>query len=416
MHVLIISDYDDYKVMNHLHFSITKGFELARGWSVLNKVYFLTTGKTEIFENVNLINVDEIDYVFLTSLDIILFIRETIVHVILDKWKLLKKYIDDNLPNKDGRRTKFGVKSDSYGWVGDKDFNQWTLKHYNMKGPKWAYAVFDVLYAQTLELLNGTKREFKESALEKLKISAMAVPGSVPDKAIYDNPFTLDHAYCVPYAENMTRSSALLPLPMIDNPILPKLRKILIYTGRLKIDGGKIMYMLRDIMQKLGDDYELHIFPGSFVIPDMDIPRLSAKNTQHLQLMRDHVFPDSTNIYIHFPYQHDDRFKYLYYADIGIDFSQSRPANVTSPQGNAKLLEYCSAGLPTVTERNVNNSHVLSDAKNGILLPGVATVDEYVDAIKKLAETNVDREYAKRVTLKNHNWTMRASEIIKDFS
>ena len=57
--------------------------------------------------------------------------------------------------------------------------------------------------------------------------------------------------------------------------------------GRIKTDNGKIIYMIKNIMEKLGDDYELHIFPGSFVILNEETNKLtkySANNLNHLEI------------------------------------------------------------------------------------------------------------------------------------
>lgn len=63
--------------------------------------------------------------------------------------------------------------------------------------------------------------------------------------------------------------------------------------GRIKTDSGRIIYVMKDIIDKLGDDYELHIFPGSFLLYDLEthkINKCSANNSNHLELLRDTVF------------------------------------------------------------------------------------------------------------------------------
>lgn len=420
MPTLIICDFDNYKKINHFHFSITKGFELAKGWAEHDDVFFLTTGPSEVVHNVKLTNFKEIDLIFLAKINIVLFIRETNIHQVLDKCDALKRYFDG-----EHLGTQFGVKSDSVGWVNNKDLRKWTISNYELQAKRWAYSKFDIIYCQTKELYEIGKQFYDGDPDRKLRISPMAVPAYVPPKSDFHNPY-LNHKNCVSTANQMGIGKALNPLCFSEHfshvwihngevPQLEKDRKVILYTGRMKIDGGNIMYMMRDIMAKLGDDYELHIFPGSFVIPGIDCRTFSSKNSYHLQLIRDTIFANNTNVFIHFPYQHEERFQYLYYADVGLDFSQSRPSDCTSAQGNAKLLEYCSTGLPTVAERNINNCYLIDEGQNGILLNGIASVDEYVDAIRKLASQNIDRELAQKTTLGRQNWKIRSIEIKNDF-
>ena len=175
---------------------------------------------------------------------------------------------------------------------------------------------------------------------------------------------------------------------------------------------------MRDIMEQLGDDYELHIFPGSFVIYDEltdTTSSYSANNSNHLEILKNTIFSNSNNVFVHVPFNHKDIKKYLWNVDIGIDFSSSRPENKKANAGNAKLLEYCYMGLPVVTEKNVNNSWLVTNCSNGIVLDGIATVQDYVDSIHKLTnELEIDRKKASNITIQNENWNLRAKNFIND--
>ena len=118
---------------------------------------------------------------------------------------------------------------------------------------------------------------------------------------------------------------------------------------------------------------------------------------------------------IHFPFTDETKTKFVQNVDIGIDFSSNRPENENALIGNAKLLEYCYYGIKTVSEKHVNNSHLVESAKNGILLEGVGTADDYVEAIKKLKDMKYDRDFAINTTIKNNNWDLIASEIYQEF-
>lgn len=428
MRVLIISDFNDILSMNKLHYSITKGFELAKSWAKIADTYFLTSvehDETDLLRRnleVKLVHYKRIDKTFLDeNIDCILFVRETSVIDVLDRMTILK-----DLVNCETRRIKIGIKSDNLSWLLSKPFKRWTKRNYNKSPQKWAYKCFDVLYCQTKEYYDIGLQILGSDPLGKVCISPMAVPEKMLPKERYSNPYPINHSYCVINYTHMKVGKAFLPLKVTPafhhlwpNKVMRNdfdvKKTILVFMGRMKVDHGKIIFMMRDIMLKLGSEYELHIFPGTFIIPNVEAKTFSSKNSPHLQFLRDNVFHNNDNVIIHFPYQHEERFKYLYYADIGLDFCQARPYNHRSSQGNAKLLEYCSFGLPTVTERNVNNSYLVENAGNGILLDGVATVDEYVEAIKKLKDMPIDRQNAQRITIENENWGIRARNIIKDF-
>jgi hypothetical protein len=168
---------------------------------------------------------------------------------------------------------------------------------------------------------------------------------------------------------------------------------------------------MRDIMNKLGDGFELHIFPGRFCIPNSKVSVFSSKYPVNLQILRDTIFHSCNNVIIHYPYDDKSKSKYLSYADIGIDFSSKRPLNIKCPAGNAKLLEYCNYGIKVVTEKNVNNSHLVIDGKNGIVLDNLASVDEYVESIKKLVDHEYDKKYTIDQTIKTNSWDVIAKEM-----
>jgi len=72
-------------------------------------------------------------------------------------------------------------------------------------------------------------------------------------------------------------------------------------------------------------------------------------------------------------------------------------------------------GLPVVTEKNVNNSFLVENCSNGIVLDGIGTTQDYVNSILKLTnEINIDRKKASSITIQNENWNKRALGFIDD--
>lgn len=416
---LVISELNDILGANNYHFSLTKGLLLAQGLTSQIKTYYLSTQPGN-YQDVEFITPDQMTDEFIKTVDYVLFIRESNFHHILDQFPALKQAF--NQPDK---QIRFGIKGDSTCWVNDKTLKKWTKEHYNTDPRKWGYKYWDIIYCQTPEIVQDAKKLFNRDPLNKIRASRMGIPKIIPSKDQFTNPYHPNHDYCRSTFSELAPNLALLPLKfaagfdhVATNCSKEKFHQpktIIIYTGRIKTDGGKIVYLMRDIMEKLGDEYELHIFPGRFTIPGFDFKVFSPKNGRHLQFLRDTVFANSTNVIIHFPYRHHDRWKYLYHADIGLDFSPVRPKNIKAKPGNAKLLDYCSTGLPIVTEKNVNNSHLVEVGKNGILLDGVATADDYVQAIQQLKNTPIDREYAQKQTIESSNWEKIGQEILADF-
>jgi hypothetical protein len=51
------------------------------------------------------------------------------------------------------------------------------------------------------------------------------------------------------------------------------------------------------------------------------------------------------------------------------------------------------------------------DGKNGIVLDNLASVDEYVESIKKLVDHEYDKKYTIDQTIKTNSWDVIAKEM-----
>ena len=427
MKILVINDIADYHTQLKQHFSLTKGYYFAKGLSNIkeNEVYFLTTGKSTGEKLLNFINDLEITKEFLDSINLILLIRENNFLDILEKYPLIKNWIFND---KRSDKQKLAIKSDSLAWV----YSAHYLKNFRLKYKEhfveFVAKYFDIVFVQTEEYKEFSTRIIKQrfgSNLanvinKKIFISRMGVPNDVPFNFELQNPYDINHNYCTDTYYKLKPNTALHPLIYTlknrahtnrDIKHYNKEKTILIYMGRIKVDRGKILYMMRDIMLKLGSDYELHIFPGRFELPDVDIKVLSPKYMDNLQTLRDYIFAPCDNVVIHVPFDEKTKTKWVQYADIGIDFASSRPKNHRSYAGHAKVLEYCYYGLKVVCEKNICNSHLVSNADSGILLNNIATVDEYVEAIKEIKEKDTIKKDISQITINDSNWDKIANEF-----
>jgi len=443
--LLILSQWTDYLHADVYHYSISKGFNIAGGFSRMIKTYYMTTGKTEEYEYIQddgisrkiyFINTSDITPDFLDSLDYILFIKEVEMFSLLEKLPSVKELCLKPFSNlKDHkvnyRTQKIGVKSDSLAWI--RSENTVCKELFGFDTHEFAKRCLDLLYVQTPEFRVVDFQRFggKDPQIQKkIMISPMGVNNYI-EKISNPNPYHIDHRYCVFNYDSKehghNKELALFPFPIIkaiennDTKVLNDFNRkktILIYSGRLKMHG--VLDMLKDIMKSLGNNYELHIFPGSFNLPEKyrfpgeeDI-RYSGKHS--FSILRERIFNDISNVIIHHPFTEEEKGTYLTYADIGLDFCQSRPKNIRSCQGNCKLLEYCYFGIKVVAEENINNSDLVTNGKNGILLKGVGSVDEYVKAIKEMEKRTIDNEYTKSRTIEINNWDIIAENILKDLN
>ena len=420
MKILVINDIADYHKQIKQHFSLTKGYYFSKGLSKIdnNQVYFLTTGPTTKEDNLTFINHEEITKDFLNDLNLLLLIRENNFIDIIDKYNDIKNWIFND---KRTDNQKLAIKSDSLSWVYSAAYlKQFRLK-YKQNWVEFVAKYFDILFVQTEEFKTFSIRIIKQRfggnlALvlqKKIFISRMGVPNQLPLNDNLGNPYTINHDYCLDNYYKLKPNYALHPLcytlknrahsnKKIEEYDKPKIK--LIYMGRIKVDKGKILYLMRDIMLKLGSDYELHIFPGRFELPNIDVKVWSPKYMDNLQTLRDYIFGSCDNVIIHVPFDNNTKTKWVQYADIGIDFASSRPENRRSYAGHAKVLEYCYYGLKVVCERNICNSHLVANAKNGLLLAGIADVDTYVEAIKKVAEMKINQKQSSQITIDDSNW------------
>ena len=419
--ILVIGEIDDYHKSIKRHYSFTKGLGIATGFSKLAETFYLTKGKEEEYMGTKFINISNITDEFMDTIDFILLIREHNVLQVLNIEPIRKVLFNKK------KRQNVGMKSDALGWLWTKQYFIEFPKKYNEDWLTFVAYAFNFLCVQTeefkkqgLSLILRKRPNRFDDFKDKIFVSRMGVFPDYPLDETLENPYLIDHSYCVDDFTKLNAGKALHPLCYMDRNIKYSLDKgvnyrkektIIIYMGRIRTNSGKIVWMMRDIMKELGDEYELHVFPGRFNIPNSNVSVFSSKYPSNLQILRDTCFFDCKNVVVHYPFDDKTKKKYLQFADIGLDFSSVRPDNRKCPAGNAKLLEYCNYGIKVITEKNVNNSHLVTSAKNGILLKGVSQVEDYVNGIKKLKEMCIDRDFAINTTIAEQNWDIISSEM-----
>lgn len=420
---LIIHEFEDFSNVSKLHFSSTKGFFVAQSLSKYVDVSYLTTGKSEVNGFVKLKNLDELRKNDLESFDLIILTREHVFPTLISKFPEMMALMRNK-----NRKTIILHKGDSFGWIKQKEFRN---SYYNLAKKtvfKDISMLFDVICAQTEELANTSFSQLPKEVCEKIQskifISRMGVPNEAPNLAKPNSKvdfFANKMNYCVDDYPELTSGKALYPLcfttqnkketPENFEKFLEQKTR-LIYMGRMKTDGGRIIDLMKKIMIELGDDFELHIFPGRFRLPGVPVSVFSPKSSKNLQLIRDRHFAECKNVIIHYPFESSKKSEILRCMDIGIDFCQFRPENKKSSMGNAKLLEYCYYGLKVVIDENINNSELVLDSKAGITLPDVPDAKIFAQAIREVNELDYDSKSISNYTIKNHNWDLICKELL----
>jgi glycosyltransferase involved in cell wall biosynthesis len=416
---LVINDFNDINDARIRHFSLDKGHYMAKSLSKLgNQVYFLTTKENYVRNGINYIFIDNVTAEFVNSMDYVMIVREPLIIDIVKKIPSIKENI--GLPSGTRKSPKYIVKSDSPLWFLSKNFVESVTQVFGLGGKnninQWVIDHIDYICAQNDDYAKLVSKYNLPSRM--ILVSNMSVVNELTNLDELDNPYDINHSYCVNNPSNLSDGKALWPRYYVDNPHKRNennvTKYIVVYTGRIKTDSGKIFFNMRNIMNILGEKYELHIFPGSFVIPSENgsATTHSSKNSNSLEKIRDSIFNESKNIIVHYPYEHENKYRYLHYADCGIDFSDTRPKKTKPLAGHAKILEYCESGLPVVCEDNIHNLFLLKNGKNGIILPYMASDEEYANAIEKIVNLQIDRKYCRDVTIKNENWDKRTAELL----
>lgn len=419
MKFLVINDFNDINDVSIRHFSLDKGHFLAK--SIVKNghdVYFMTTKNNYIKNGISYISIQDISTELLESIDYVLIIREPLLIDILQTIPAVKSIMA--IPSQIRSKPKFIIKSDAPLWISSKNFISGISEIFNIPKVRrliyeWVCHHIDYICVQNENFMNMALKAHIPS--RSLIISNMGITNDKIDYQNLINPYSINHEYCVSGASQLGIGKALLPLYYVKHPeeldTFNTKKIIIVYTGRVKTNGGRIFCNMKNIMHNLGEKYELHIFPGSFFIPDDGNTQHSGKNANSLVKLRDTIFGDSKNVIIHFPYEHEDKYRYLHFAHCGIDFSDVRPTKTTSNAGHAKILEYCQVGIPVVCEENIQNLFLLHNGKNGIILPYLATDEEYSNAIKQITEMPIDRNYCQEITIQNENWDKRARDMLK---
>lgn len=355
-----------------LHYSVFKTFGAAQGFAQMgHEAFLLSKNEVGIMDLVKLKPASEIDREFLDSLDYIIFGQERGVEVVLDNVPIIDSIIKEKF---EGKRStpKVIVKTGKHTWISKS--KRWTYQN--------VHKAIDYLVCQEPSFAETARREIPNL---NIQFSQMGVFENMPEKKA-KSPFK-KHKYN------------------------------LVYMGRMRQNPSRMPFMI-DIMENLGSDFHLNILPGSFSKPKhlLDKKNKSGVNKFGVQEKENYdwlvnYFSVCKNITVHKPVEWGDHWQYLYHSHLGLDFSPHW-SNEKYPAGNAKLLEYMAAGLPSITESSVGNSELVIEANGGIIIPEAGNLNLYCTSIKKALSMKWDRDKISDITIKNNSWKKRAEEML----
>ena len=173
---------------------------------------------------------------------------------------------------------------------------------------------------------------------------------------------------------------------------------------------SRMPFMMK-MAKHLGEDYCLNILPGTFSKPGHEGRNKWGPEKDEPFRWLCNYFSKNKNIVVHEPKDWGIHWSYIYHADVGIDFSPFDKKYV-HPAGNAKLLEYLTAGLPSVTEYTTGNAHLITDSMGGEIVNSIRSIKDYCSAVKIVGKREYDRKKIARLTMKNHSWNKKAKDAI----
>lgn len=350
-----------------IHYSVRKSFEFGKG--LLNnghEVYVLSKNFTDTVSGVKHIRYRDIDSKFVSSLDCIFFTIEGHFEKCIDS----SDHILDLVKRKSsGKKTK--------PYIVVKTGRQRFLKNTN-RGEEFYLKAIDFFILQEKKFADDCIKDIEGRSNAVVSYSKMGTPND--SYTINNNPYT----------------------NYFD-------KKNILYMGRLRQNPSRMPFLL-NIARKLGDEYLIHILPGTFSKPNgVGRNKFGPEKEENFLWLCNYF--SSENIIVHRPVDWGDHWDFVYNADVGIDFSPNK-SNQKYPAGNAKLLEYMSAGLPSVTEITSGNSELVYASNGGVVVENIYDEKSYCSAIVHVANHEYDRERISKITKESCSWEKRAAECI----
>lgn len=298
------------------------------------------------------------------------------------------------------------VKTASPLWYNEPRIKEVIDRYYLMTSQNWAKTFVDKLCIQN----DAMQRQVKGIIpADKIILSSVAIKLDPLDPSI-PNPYDPNKGYLVDDFSDLTPGKALTPVPFIGQSkhLLRLNKRIILYTGSVLGDSGKVFCMMAEIMTTLGENYELHLFLNDFLLPHNQ-KLCRGNDPKSLDRLRQTTFAKLSNVIVHHNYPYTEKYPYLFYANCAIDFAPLRKGS--QRQEHVKLLEYCSVGLPVVYEASIPNAKMIEH--HGIAVAHDSDAQTFANAVKLAIDMPRDLDKA-REPLSAHTVERRTHDFLEE--
>ena len=195
-------------------------------------------------------------------------------------------------------------------------------------------------------------------------------------------------------------------MAMRSNPVFSRSDLTLIYTGRISIDRGILVYctILRKLLE--GGIPTRLMLAGAFT-PENE-QEIFIQNAKDVQNFIDYLG--------WIPYEKISDI--LNSADIGLAVLMPEPRYVAATP--VKLFEYMASGLPVIASNFPAISHIVNDANCGLLIDPLADISSTVNSIKNWYENKsipiTLGENGRQVIISKYNWENQITPLINFYN
>ena len=385
--VLIITFLNECYEQNISHYSKQKGYLLADSLITHNFIPVFLSNNVEFVEIKKVygyINPRLLTPLFLSKFTLIFFILHNSEY--LEELKRCTKIFKNiNLAKKINKNLLVINKSCDYPKILNKYFD--------------SYLFFDYIFLQTKNII------VPQSILKKhfnIKYNCSI--------EIFNKYLKEKNKKCKIHYSEMTFPNKEIDFTKINTEIQQSNKIKIVFMGRLSQSNGMNILFLLKLMKKLGENYILYIIPGSFRLPtdynskknwDIELLKkyfedyeLKYDKRNILNFWRETDFEEkenylkTSNIKILEKYNYGDHFEILKNFDIGIGFSDNKMNKLNV--GSAKMFDYMYCKLKIVFENGLDNCEYIKRYNFGEIVPLNSTVEEFIDAIKKVENMKKD--------------------------
>ena len=414
----LLIGYQNKPLTKTSHFSYHKGHYIAKGFSELNHTVYLLYGELQrpVHDEMIYVPIEHITEQFLEQLDAIIFFKHNVglIDEVIAKVPAIKNLVDQKLSNNTAIYKPYLV------------CKTCILPQIKYIGKNRIGQLFDFYFLQTNQVgLHHSVIRQLMSDQEYLQYKRKPQFETVREVQRYTQSNRIQ------YSEMFVDYNIQIPKHLTN------LIKTIVYIGRIRQNHGMLCPFLILLMNKLGPEYKLVIYPGSFNLPNEKLKKYNPNKPAHLLKLREYFAgpvdfldeyrlkqahpedyvkqPNHANIIVHEPIEYGQQYQYLAQADVAICFSPTRVPNKQCSVGCTKIFDYLASGLPVISEFGCQNNYMIHKYQAGKVIDHIGTIEDYYQAILQVCQTTYDREKISQKFTAQENYLVRSKHIINVF-